>query len=101
MTRRVLFSLALCCLSQLAFADPGQNLKVLTLNFNDEVIPTDPGSALRDGRFRAFIDWAKANDPDIILFQEGWTFHSAPSVAKPIAEALGYDYSYWIGMGFP
>ena len=46
-------------------------------------------------------EWILKNDPDIVMIQEGFNFHNYGSVVKALAEELGYDYAYRIGMGFP
>ncbi len=74
-------------------------LKVLTLNFNSEIVPSDSHSHLRDLRFHALSDWIRRNNPDIILLQEAWNYHDDPSVAVTLARELGYTVAYRLGMG--
>ena len=78
-----------------------ENLKVMSLNFNSETVYEDKHSKLRDIRFLAAVEWIKANQPDVILIQEGWNYHWHPSVVVPLAEAVGYDYHYRLTMGAP
>ncbi len=74
-------------------------LKVLTLNFNSEVVPSDSHDRIRDLRYHALLDWIKKNDPDIVLMQEAWNYHDKPSVAVTLAKSLGYSVAYRLGMG--
>ncbi|MBI3555895.1 MAG: endonuclease/exonuclease/phosphatase family protein [Deltaproteobacteria bacterium] len=76
-------------------------LRVLSLNFNAEMVPNDIDSRLRDGRFRALLDWVGVNHPDVILLQEGWNYHGDPSVAITLARALHWDMDYRLDMGAP
>jgi endonuclease/exonuclease/phosphatase family metal-dependent hydrolase len=80
---------------------PATLLKVLTLNFNAEMVPPDVKSHLRDRRFKAIVDWLKVHDPDVIMLQEGWNFHGDVSVAQTIARAMKYDVTYRLTMGAP
>jgi endonuclease/exonuclease/phosphatase family metal-dependent hydrolase len=80
----------------------GQVLKILTLNFNNEITGFDDRKTeMRDLRFKAIVDWINTEQPDFVFFQEGWNYHSAPSLAIPVGEATGYDWYYRIGEGFP
>jgi hypothetical protein len=74
-------------------------LKIVALNFNDEQVPEDPQSEIRDIRFQVMSDWIKSNQPDIVFIAEGWNYHGYPSVVIPLAEATGYRYTYRLTMG--
>ena len=92
----------LALMTNIALAnDSASGLKVLSLNFNSEDVPVDSKSVARDLRFAAIQHWVHENDPDIILIQEGWNFHSDPSIGISLARAIGYDVAYRLGMGFP
>jgi len=80
---------------------PGQVLKTVTLNFNSETVIQDRFSSIRTARFKSIQEWVKQNDPDIIFIQEGWNFRGIPSMIVPLADAIGYDYTYRVGEGFP
>jgi hypothetical protein len=56
---------------------------------------------MRDLRFAAIVDWIRSESPDVIFIEEGWDYRGAPSVAIPLAEAVGYDQFYRIGEGVP
>ena len=75
-------------------------LKVLTLNFNSENVPNDGNYFVRDLRFQAIQDWVKANDPDVILFQEAWNYRNGKNITQAVADAIGYDVTYHLEMGF-
>jgi endonuclease/exonuclease/phosphatase family metal-dependent hydrolase len=80
----------------------GQRLKILQLNFNDEIVPFDDRkSAMRDLRFAVLVAWIEAESPDLVFIEEGWDYHGAPSLAIPLAQAVGYDQFYRIGEGLP
>lgn len=79
----------------------GQSLRILSLNWNAETVPSEVNSYLRDTRYKAMLDWVKINDPDIILLQEGWNYNGDPSVAQSLGRALGYDVAYHLDMGAP
>ena len=86
-------------LSSRAYA---QNLKVLTLNFNSEIVAFDDrDETIRDIRFAAFTQWVAQQKPDILFFCEAWNYRGYPSVVIPLAQELGYDYFYRIAEGFP
>jgi len=84
-----------------AHAGNSQPLKVLTLNFNAEVLPEDGNYHFRDRRFAEITKWITEQDPDVVFFVEGWNYHQYSSVIQAIAEAVGYDYHYRLTMGFP
>jgi len=79
-----------------AWATP---LRVLTLNFNSEMVRADSTQRIRDARYQELTTWIQANDPDIIFFQEAWNYGKDPSVAISLARELGYDVAYRLGMG--
>ncbi len=76
-------------------------LKVLTLNFNAEIVVEDQSHFIRDHRFQALVDWIQQNDPDLVFIVEGWNFHQAASVIPELAKAVGYDVHYRLSMGIP
>ncbi len=93
-----LFILLISFLAPKAEASP---LKVLQLNFNSEVLLDDGDYTIRDLRFNALVNWAKQNSPDIIFLEESWNYRDGKNIAQALAEALGYDFTYRINMGFP
>ncbi len=84
-----------------AEVNSAQIVKVLTLNFNSEMVPADQKYVLRNLRLEALTEWVKEKDPDIILIQEGWNTSQDASVIRSLAKAIDYDYTYTIGMGSP
>jgi endonuclease/exonuclease/phosphatase family metal-dependent hydrolase len=101
-TLSILLSLS-ATVSLAATATPGKigTLKVLTLNFNDEIATIDSDYTIRDRRFTAIKKWISDNSPDIAMFQEGWDYRGAPSFSIPAAKAVNYDNTYWVGVGIP
>ena len=79
----------------------GQVLKILQLNFNDEMVMEDGENRFRDRRFPIMVQWIRDNDPDIIFINEGWNYRGFYSVIQALAEAVDYDYNYNVGMGIP
>jgi hypothetical protein len=61
----------------------------------------DKNYAIRDRRIEAITRWIAENDPDIITIQEGWNYRHYSSIVAAVAERIGYDYAYRLGMGAP
>jgi hypothetical protein len=77
-------------------------LKILELNFNSEIAAFDDrDSLMRDLRFKALIDYIRAEQPDVILVAEAWNFHKYANFVTPLAKAVDYDSFYRIDEGFP
>ena len=76
-------------------------LKVLTLNFNSEIVPDDGQYIMRDERFNRIVKWMQDNSPDIVFLQETWNYRDLPTIAHAIARATGYDLAFRIAMGLP
>lgn len=81
------------------FSHASELIKVASWNFNSEVVPEDRASALREHRFEALVNWVNAQSPDIIFIEEGWNFRGYPTVAIPLADAVGYELTYRLTMG--
>ena len=82
-------------------AESPQLLKVLSLNFNSELLLLDTDYRVRDFRFAAIVEWVLKNDPDVVLIQEGWNYRDDASIGVSLAAALGYDLTYRLDMGAP
>jgi endonuclease/exonuclease/phosphatase family metal-dependent hydrolase len=78
-----------------------QDLKILSLNFNSETAHLDHSGELREKRLCALVDYVHAENPDVILLQEGWNLRKDSSVAATLAREIGYDVSYRVVMGLP
>lgn len=98
----ITLSMGLASAASAGAGSPGQILKILTLNFNSEIVAfDDPHEHLRDLRFAAIVDWIEQEQPDLVLIQEGWNYKGEPSIAIPLARAVDYDQYYRLGEGFP
>ena len=99
---RTSIALSLGLLILLSSAAQAQTLKVLSLNFNTEIVAFDDrDETIRDIRFEVLANWIETEKPDILFICEAWNYRGYPSVVIPLAHRVGYDYFYRIGEGFP